>query len=179
MADPNYRQIGNPSVIANRQKYMVPIPPGGTLSDYVPFYFTPWSVMLYNIVTGYGGVEKVPKADLVILTSSLQTLAQRGITYVCTDRHALLRTAYWFSDLGELDRIDWNLLNRRDFRHDPEDPGKFERYQAEALVYRQLPVDALSGIACYDEKSRGCIETMAAEAGVNVTVRVRQDWYLG
>ena len=81
--------------------------------------------------------------------------------------------------MGELDRIDWNLLNRRDFRHDPEDPGKFERYQAEALLYRQLPVDALSGIACYDEKSRGCIGTMAAEAGVNVTVRVRQDWYLG
>jgi hypothetical protein len=80
MADPNYRQIGNPSVIADRQKYMVPIPPGGTLSDYVQFYFTPWSVMLYNIVTGYGGVEKVPKADLVILTSSLQTLAQRGVT---------------------------------------------------------------------------------------------------
>jgi hypothetical protein len=35
--DPNYRNIGNPDLIARRTSRAVHIPPGGTLSDYVPF----------------------------------------------------------------------------------------------------------------------------------------------
>ena len=80
--------------------------------------------------------------------------------------------------LKDLDRIDWNLLNQKDFRRNPEDPGKLDRYQAEALVHRALPVDALTGIACYDSDSRARIEAMTAEEGVQVSVRTYPDWYL-
>jgi hypothetical protein len=45
--------IGNNEVIRKRAIKEVPIPPKGTLDDYVPFYFTPYSMMLYNIHTGY------------------------------------------------------------------------------------------------------------------------------
>lgn len=51
--DPNFVRIGNASLIDKRQHFPVPIAPGGALSDYVPFYFTPRSIMLYNIVTGH------------------------------------------------------------------------------------------------------------------------------
>jgi hypothetical protein len=53
--DPNFMRIGNAELIEKRQAHTVPIPPGGLLSDYVPFYFTPWSIMLYNIKTGHNG----------------------------------------------------------------------------------------------------------------------------
>ena len=46
---PNYINIGNSDLIDKRRHRRVPIPPGGTLSDYVPFYFTPFSVMMKNI----------------------------------------------------------------------------------------------------------------------------------
>src|ERR1035437_6684336 len=36
--DPNYVEIGNPDLISKRNHHFVPKPPGGTLSDYVPFY---------------------------------------------------------------------------------------------------------------------------------------------
>jgi hypothetical protein len=32
------------------------------------------------------------------------------------------------------DWVDWPLLQKRDFKRDPDDPAKLERYQAEALV---------------------------------------------
>jgi hypothetical protein len=35
--DPNYVNIGNPSLIDKRTRLNVPIPPAGPLSDYVPF----------------------------------------------------------------------------------------------------------------------------------------------
>ena len=37
------RNIGNIDLIDKRLRRAVPVPPGGTLSDYVPFYFTPRS----------------------------------------------------------------------------------------------------------------------------------------
>jgi hypothetical protein len=49
--DPSYVSIGNPELIDRRNRRVVSVPPGGTLSDYVPFYFTPHSPMMYNTCT--------------------------------------------------------------------------------------------------------------------------------
>src|SRR5664280_2313499 len=75
--DTNYRTIGNPDLIEKRQRREVLIAPGGTLSDYVPFYFTPYTPMMLNIKTGHGGITKVPNEDVVILVSSLRNLAEQ------------------------------------------------------------------------------------------------------
>src|SRR6266566_128038 len=147
--DPDHHDIGNPELIQKRANRPVPIPPSGTLSDYIPFYFTPYSPMLYNIKTGYAGMKKLPMSDIVILVSSLRILAAQSIPFVFTDRHAYLQTASFFPDLSHLDRIPWALLQARDFRRDPEHPEKMERYQAEALIHQHLPVAALAGIVCY------------------------------
>jgi hypothetical protein len=50
--NPNYRNIGNIDLIDKRSRRLVPVPPDGTLGDYVPFYFTPFSIMMYNIKLG-------------------------------------------------------------------------------------------------------------------------------
>ncbi len=63
MRDPNFREIGSPDFIDKRAHRMVPVPPGGTLSDYVPFYFTPWLPMLMNITTGRVGAPHTPVAE--------------------------------------------------------------------------------------------------------------------
>jgi hypothetical protein len=40
--DPACRNIGNVDLIDKRSRRLVGVTPGGTLSDYVPFYFTPY-----------------------------------------------------------------------------------------------------------------------------------------
>src|SRR3990172_2291633 len=75
--DPDYREIGNPDLISKRAHREVPIPPGGTLSDYIPFYFTPFSPMMLNIKTGYSGMKQTPMPDIVIFGSSLRVLAEQ------------------------------------------------------------------------------------------------------
>lgn len=54
---PNWVSIGNPELIDKRATHPVPLPPGGFLNDYVPFYFTPFSVMMKNIHSGRSGVK--------------------------------------------------------------------------------------------------------------------------
>ena len=175
--DPNFRNIGNPDLIVRRHLRHVPVPPGGTLSDYVPFYFTPYSIMLYNIKTGYGGVPRQPNDQVVILVSSLRKVAELAIQFVFTNQHAYPVTAEYFNNLEDLDRVDWPLLQARDFRHDPEDPGKKERYQAEALVHRHLPVAALLGIGCHCDAAQQRLQAELQRRNLSLQAVVRPGWY--
>src|SRR5580692_1147308 len=96
--DPNFRNIGNLDLIDKRSHRVVDIGPGGTLSDYVPFYFTPFSIMMFNIHTGYN-VRHVPNEEIVILVSSLARIAKLGIPFVFTDQHAYPAMANYYTDL--------------------------------------------------------------------------------
>ena len=98
--DPNFHPIGNPDLIDKRTHRVVPVPPGGTLSDYVPFYFTHHSPMLYNIKTGYNGIRMTPMSEIVILVTSLHRVAEDQLPFVFTDRHAYLQAAQFTSDSG-------------------------------------------------------------------------------
>ena len=149
--DSEFVAIGSGEIIERRNNRYVPIGPGGELADYVPFYFTPCSPMLYNIVTGYN-VKRVDRTDIVILVSTVNRLRDRVIPFVFTDRHALVVYAGFYSSEDDLSVIDWGLLQQRDFSRDPEDPDKLERYQAELLVHRHVPIDAITGIACYNDE---------------------------
>ncbi|MCW5623726.1 MAG: DUF4433 domain-containing protein [Burkholderiales bacterium] len=174
---PQWVSIGNQELIDKRAAHAVPIAPGGMLNDYVPFYFTPFSVMLRNIHTGWNGIKRVPNADLVILVSSIHRVKQLGLTFLFTDSHAYSGLARYFDDPARLDQIDWPLLQRRDFKRDPEDPGKLERYQAEALVHQHVPLAALLGIVCYTDVVCADIERKMQALNVALPVHTRPNWY--
>ncbi len=77
----------------------------------------------------------------------------------------------------DLNMINWDILQRRDFRMDPNDLAKFECYQAETLIRDYVPVDALSGIVCFDDASKKVVEAYVAAAGSNVKVAAYPRWY--
>jgi hypothetical protein len=170
-----YVDIGNLELIDRRKQRAVPIKPHGTLSDYVPFYFTPYSPMLYNIKTGWG-VPQQPMADIVILISSLHYLKKKGVPFVFTDRHAYLKTAQFSGDLADLKWIIWPVLQCRDFRKDETD--KVEKYQAEALVHKHVPLDALLGIVCYNDSVRAAVQAEADGHRAAVKIISKPNWYL-
>jgi hypothetical protein len=175
--DPNYVSIGNADLIANRHHHGVPVPPGGSLSEYIPFYFTPLSMMSYNIKTGYRGVTQRHNEEIVILVSSLRKLAEDGIPFLFTDRHAYLGYASCFNDLGDLARIDWAILQNRDFKKDSENPEKTDRYQAEALVHRHVPISSLRGVVCYNTIERDKARKLAEDEGVDLSIISQRGWY--
>lgn len=174
---PRWISIGNQELIERRAAHSVPIAPGGVLNDYVPFYFTPFSVMLRNIHTGWNGVRQVENSGIVILVSSLHQIKELGLPCLFTDRHAYSSVARYFDDLRYLDQIDWDLLQRRDFKRDPEDPRKVERYQAEALIHEQVPLPALLGIMCHDDAANVDIRRKIEDAGLSLPVYTRPEWY--
>ena len=175
--DPNFVNIGNQDLIDNRKGRIVDIPPGGPLSDYIPFYFTPFSPMMLNIKTGWGGITKRSNQEVVILVSSLRKLAADERAFVFSDRHAYLEMARFYNDLTALDCIDWPRLQARKFKKDPDDPEKFERYQAEALVHLHMPIDFLLGIVCYNKAVEEQFGRLLEDRDMKLKVVTKQGWY--
>jgi hypothetical protein len=173
---PNYVNIGNAELIDKRRHRAVPIAPGGTLADYVPFYFTPFSVMMKNIHSGWG-VPQRRNDEIVILVSSLPHIQQLGLPFVFTNAHAYPDWTNYYSDLAQLGEIDWGLLQRRDFKRDADDPRKMERYQAEALIHRHLPVQGILGIVCYTDALQQSIERAIQARNLTLQVYARTGWY--
>lgn len=174
---PNWVNIGNPELIDRRSHHPVPLAPGGYLNDYVPFYFTPFSPMLLNIKTGRGGITQRSNEEIVIMVSTLRFVAEQGLCYLFTNSHAYYKWARFYSGLEDLDKIDWPLLQARNFSRDPDDPAKIERYQAEALIHNHLPVAGLIGIICYTDRVKQSIEREVQRRQLNLPVYARTGWY--
>lgn len=175
---PHWVSIGNQELIGKRASCPVAVPPHGVLNDFVPFYFTPFSPMMLNIKTGWNGVQRHPPQDILILVSNLPRVAALGLTWLFTDTHANNSVARCFSRLEDLHRLDWRILQARDFKRDPDDPGKVSRYQAEALVHRHCPLQGLSGIACFDEDGKIAVQQAVAAAGAPLQVVKQPSWYV-
>jgi hypothetical protein len=174
--DPSFVKIGMTDLIDKRNTWVVPRKPGGTLSDYVPFYFTPRSMMAFNIHTGRN-VRQRDNAEIIILVTSLLHLRQQGVPFLITDKHACANNTYYSSDLADLSRIDWKILQNSDFSRNNDDPDKTNRYQAEALVHKHMPLDALLGVACCDDRQKAEVDALMFKHKVNFQVRVQRGWY--
>jgi hypothetical protein len=133
--------------------------------------------MALNIKTGFRGVRQFPNEEIVILVSSVHVLQRNQIPFVFTDRHAVLTTAQIYDDVKDLDQVDWEILRNRDFARDPEDPRKFERYEAETLIHRHLPVASLLGLACYNDTAKSVVSRHAAIRGAKVPIFTEPSWY--
>lgn len=69
------------------------------------------------------------------------------------------------------------MLQNRDFKRDVYDPGKFERYQAEALVHRHLAVTALSGIICHGDAQKTTLLDEIEKRRQTLQALVKPNWY--
>ena len=132
--------------------------------------------MLYNIKTGHGGIQKRPVEEIIILISSLHALKKQGVPFVFSDRHAYLKTALFSNDLANLNWIIWPTLQARNFRKD--DLDRFEKYQAEALIHRHMPLSALTGVVCYNDSVRVDMQATADAHKVTVKIIAQPNWYL-
>lgn len=169
--------IAYPGIQDRRAITSVPCGPGGVLHDYVPFYFAPRSPMLYaihkNQVEGYEGGQ-VP---IVHLVSSVVQMETAGHRFVFTDGHATMSFTRFFTDPGDLDQVDWPLMQARYWHDTEQEPDRKRRRQAEFLVYNQVSLAAIIGIGVINNPIQQRVEGLLATHHIELPVRVRRNWY--
>ena len=115
--------------------------------------------------------------EIVIFVSSLPRLKAMEIPFVFTDRHAYLIAARFSNNLDDLDNVDWDILRRSDFGYDPNDIGKMDRYQAEALVHDRLPMDAVAAIICATATQESHVRSLVTASGLTTTVVTKPEYF--
>lgn len=174
-----YRPIHNAAVQASRSVRRVTCGPGGTIHDYVPFYFGPLSVMLLNLHSGLVEGYQEGQEPLVYLVTTIERVTRAKRPWVFSDGHGLAALTGFYDDPSKLVEVDWDLVGQRFWADTMDDNDRKRRKQAEFLVWDHLPWTAIGGIAVLNDAVKARVEkTLAEHPGVHAPrVRTRPSWY--
>ena len=152
---------------------------GGTLADYVPFYFANRSPMLLAIHKGHVAGYEGGQAEVIYLVSSAETVAKTDLVWCFTDGHAVEGITEFFDSLDELPKVDWGAVEtwRWGGRWLFQDPDVKRRKQAEFLVHRRVPWALVEQVAVINHGVAQRITEILQNAEQTTPVTVRSNWY--
>lgn len=141
------------------RRSMMPISCGcnGVIHDYVPLYFCKRSPMLHAVIQ-----NKIADEQLIVyLEFSINILDQHRSVF--TDASA--NTSYspkFYDDTSELVNLDWDAIDTWKWgsRHNTEPIPVRQKKQAEALIYKKLPLDSLKQVVVFNETAKRFVEDL-------------------
>jgi len=110
-------------------------------------------------VTGYFEGQE----PLMYLVSSVQTVEAGGRPFVFSDGHGIAAFTKWFSDVSDLDKVDWNVVYRRYWPDTIEDMDRQRRKQAEFLVHEFCDWSLIEEIAVLNARMKTKVENIMNE----------------
>ena len=172
-----YTSIAHQTIQDRRALRRVPCGPGGTLHDYVPFYFAPRSPMLYTLNRGNVAGYAAGQEPIVHLVTTVEAIQAAGRRFVFTDGHAIMAFTEFHTDLARLDIIDWEVMRARYWADTADDLDRRRRRQAEFLVHEACPWSLITAIGVYSRPIQAQVEQALRPAAHRPTVVVQRDWY--
>lgn len=183
-----YGNIAYQGAQGKRAAKIVARPPGGVIHDYVPFYFAPRSPMLMAINEGRVDGCEYRQTDIVHLATTVEAVVEKGLDFVFYDCNATLDYANCYSNLRDLDKIDWDLFHEaprldgycRYYFNDAKNPRYIRRKetrQAEFLVHKAIPLDLMDCVGVYSNAKAAEVKEILDEADINIPVEVKKAWY--
>ena len=152
---------------------------GGVVADYVPFYFSNRSPMLYAIHRGSVPAYQGGQQDVVYLVSTAEAVAATDFQWCFTDGHAAEGFTEFFVDLADLPRVDWDAVRtwRWGKQYQLANPDVLRRKQAEFLVHRRFPWTLVQRIGVLDESMSRRVHAILAVATHKPRVTIEPTWY--
>jgi hypothetical protein len=147
------------------------------VGECVPFYFCPRPVMLYMLHKGnhpdieyHGGQE--PIIHLVAdLKETVEWAESNKLRWAFTNSNAGSYYFDDFSDLADLDRIDWNTVRTQQWSN------VRDKKQAEFLIEQRFPWELIEKIGVFSVNQLKEVENMLATAKHSPNIRVERSWY--
>jgi hypothetical protein len=170
--------IAHAHIKERRRRIEVPVPPGGVVGDYVPFYLAPRSPML--AANHYGGVEgrAAGQDGIVYLVTTLDRVTTLG-GVVLTNKHPARRPQFT-DDLARFrdpSFIDWDVMFDPWFTPTETDTERPERRQAEVLVHGEVPLGTIIGLAARTPDDLAMARAICEPDHPDWHFNDRPDWY--
>ena len=189
MNDVGVTSIAHQTIQVSRAAKRVTTGLGGTLHDYVPFYFAPRSPMLYAIDGGKVAGCILKQDEIVHVESTVESVVQAKLPYVIYPMNAALAfSTDCFDIIDGLDQINWALFFESPqlagyckYFHSDSRSEKYaqrmETRQAEFLVHRSFPLSIVTRIGVANTQRQREVVNILDASGVNLDVEVQRDWY--
>ncbi|MCC6289533.1 MAG: DUF4433 domain-containing protein [Chitinophagaceae bacterium] len=166
--------IGNREVIEQRGRAVVKCYPDTYVNDYVPFYFSVRTPMLFNIKTGWG-VPKYPQENIVYLCYSISDLATENYQWCYTDGNAAKEISKFYTELNQIKtNIDWRAINTRDFSRDRD---TIRKKHAEFLVKGHVPNSLIKRIVVLNNDKKMEVEGILKQKRIDIPVTFNPQYY--
>jgi len=171
------RGIAYGHIKTRREGIVVPMGPGGTLADYVPFYFCPRAPMLYAIyrdqVPGIeGGQSRIAHLEL-----DAEALIAAGLPCFHTDGNAASQPRRFHASADGLLGLSWDVIRSTSWRDTPDDNDRKRRKQAEFLVHDRVDWSFVVRIGVMDAAAAAAARDMLAKQAHRPVVDIRRDWF--
>ncbi len=173
-----YKKICNPRIQEGRREITIKIPPGGTLHDYVPFYFGYRPPMLLPLKNGRVEGYSEGQEPLIYLVSNTKLIEEAGLQFVFTDGHAGVFNTNFFNNLSDLIQVDLRATKARTWSL-AEDPDFKRRKQAEFLIYQKCPWSCIEEVVVFNEKSLSRVMQIFSQFDDNLIkpAQIISQWY--
>ena len=172
-----YRVIHNVDIQKVRRQRPIPCGPGGTVHDYVAFYFGPRSPMLFQLHTGRVEGYDEGQEPLIYTVSTVEEIVEANLDSVFSDGHGIAAFTQWFDGLDDLDKVDWDMVYADYWADTVDDMDRQRRKQAEFLVHRFCPWKVIQRIGVLNDAVKKKVERILERHNVSTPVEVRRQWY--
>jgi hypothetical protein len=176
--NPNRVAIGNKEIIQERDNRIVKCYTNTFVNDYVPFYFSNRTPMLYNIKTGHG-VDTRPQEDIIYLCYKYVDLATVDFQWCFTDGNAAKKITKFFKEHADLKKLDWKSIRTTDFRTDnlDGDEDRIRKKHSEFLVLNKVPSEKIAGIVVLNKNALERVKYILESYGLNVKILIKPNFY--
>ena len=157
--------------------------PGLYVGECVPFYYCYRSVMLYSIFMGNNPdlSYKGGQGPIVHLEADLQQsvtwASAQNRRWAFTASNAGSRYFEDWSDLSQLDKVNWVAVQAQRWSGPGVDEALKEGKQAEFLMEHSFPWDMVSRIGVHSAGIRGKVLGETQMAKHQPPVEIKPDWY--
>lgn len=165
------QNIGYSHIKQRRLLRPVNVAAGGMIGQYVPFNFSPRSVMLYVIHRGHADFQG--GQDCVLhLISDTETISLSNEHCFFTDIHADLDYAEQIDDFSRLAELDIQKIINEKYWQDFK-----EEKQAEFLAYESVQWHTVKRIGVKSQAVADDVNLLLQSAQHKPVVQVRPEWY--
>ena len=143
----SHNDVANGNIQDRRANMEVPILPGGTVHDYVPFYFCSSNPMLLSLTNN----KNIDQPYLIFFAVSFDKILEEHVIFTNASANTAIPPNF-YTNPHDLINLDWNAINHTkwavgtdDFKH---------KKMAEILVHNNVPIDWITHIAVWNDEFR-------------------------
>lgn len=173
------QEIAYSTLKQRRAGKQVPLAAGGTLADYVPFYFANRSPMLYAIHKNQVPDYTDGQGKILYLVSSVGAVIGSSCQWCFTDGHAVEAWSQFFCTQEDLSTcVNWKVIASWSWRNTVMEPDRKREKQAEFLVHQFFPWGLVEAIGVQNRQMKqNVIDVLATQASPCPQVSVEPKWY--